>query len=31
MFSDRLELYSPGALPNTVTIDKLPYSQATQC
>ena len=30
MFSDRLELYSPGALPNTVTIDKLPYSQATR-
>ena len=30
MFSDRLELYSPGALANTVTIDKLPYSQATR-
>ena len=30
MFADRLELYSPGALPNTVTIDKLPYSQATR-
>ncbi len=30
MFTDRLELYSPGALPNTVTIDKLPYSQATR-
>lgn len=30
MFSDRLELYSPGALVNTVTIDKLPYSQATR-
>ena len=30
MFADRLELYSPGALANTVTIDKLPYSQATR-
>ena len=30
MFADRLELYSPGALANTVTIDKLPYNQATR-
>lgn len=30
MFADRLELYSPGALVNTVTIEKLPYSQATR-
>ena len=30
MFADRLELYSPGALANTVTIEKLPYSQATR-
>ena len=30
MFVDRLELYSPGALANTVTIDKLRYSQATR-
>ena len=30
MFTDRLELYSPGALANTVTIEKLPYSQATR-
>jgi ATP-dependent DNA helicase RecG len=30
MFADRLELYSPGALANTITIDKLPYSQATR-
>ena len=30
MFTDRLELYSPGALVNTVTIDKLRYSQATR-
>ena len=25
-----MELYSPGALANTVTIDKLRYSQATR-
>ena len=30
MFVDRLELYSPGALANTVTIEKLPYSQVTR-
>ena len=30
MFADRFELYSPGALANTVTIDKLRYSQATR-
>lgn len=30
MFKNRLELYSPGALANTVTIDKLRYSQATR-
>ena len=30
MFADRLELYSRGALANTVTIDKLRYSQATR-
>ena len=30
MFADRLELYSPGALANTVTIEKLSYSQATR-
>ena len=30
MFADRIKLYSPGALPYTVTIDKLPYSQATR-
>ena len=30
MFRDRLELYSPGALANTLTIDKLRYSQATR-
>ena len=30
MFRDRLELHSPGALANTLTIDKLRYSQATR-
>ena len=30
MFADRLELYSPGALANSLTIDKLRYSQATR-
>lgn len=30
MFSDRLELYSPGALANAVTVDNLRYSQATR-
>jgi len=27
MFDDRLELYSPGALPNTLTVESLPYRQ----
>lgn len=30
LFSDRLELYSPGALPNTMTVDSLPYRQANR-
>jgi predicted HTH transcriptional regulator len=30
MFSDRLELYSPGAIPNTMTVDSLPYRQAAR-
>ena len=30
MFTDRLELYSPGALANTVTVDNLRYSQSTR-
>ena len=30
MFDDRLELYSPGSLPNTVSIDSLPLRQATR-
>ena len=30
MFADRLELFSPGALANTVTVENLLYSQATR-
>ena len=30
MFTDRLELYSPGTLENTLTVDDLPYNQATR-
>ncbi len=30
IFDDRLEIYSPGALPNTVTIETLPLRQATR-
>lgn len=30
MFCDRLELYSPGALPNTMTVDSLPFRQASR-
>jgi len=30
MFDDRLEIYSPGALPNTVTIDSIALRQATR-
>ncbi len=30
MFDDRLELYSPGTLPNTITIDNLPLRQVTR-
>ena len=30
IFEDRLELYSPGALPNTVSIESLPLRQATR-
>lgn len=30
MFSNRLELYSPGAIANTMTIDSLPYRQAAR-
>lgn len=27
LFSDRLELFSPGAIPNTMTIESMPYRQ----
>ena len=30
MFADRIELYSPGALANTLTVENLPYNQATR-
>lgn len=30
MFEDRLELYSPGPLPNTVTIESMPLRQSTR-
>lgn len=30
MFDDRLEIYSPGALPNTVTVDSIHLRQATR-
>ena len=30
VFADRLEIYSPGALPNTLTIDSLPFRQFTR-
>lgn len=30
MFDDRLEIYSPGALPNTVTIDSMALRQSTR-
>lgn len=30
MFDDRMEIYSPGALPNTVTIESMPLRQATR-
>ncbi|MBF0438267.1 MAG: putative DNA binding domain-containing protein [Magnetococcales bacterium] len=30
IFDDRLELYSPGALANTITIDSLPLRQVTR-
>lgn len=29
-FADRLELYSPGTLPNTMTVDSLAYRQAAR-
>jgi predicted HTH transcriptional regulator len=30
LFSDRLELFSPGTIPNTMTIESLPMRQATR-
>ena len=30
MFADRLEIYSPGALPNTVTVESLAMRQSTR-
>ena len=30
VFSDRIELYSPGALPNTITVDDLAYRQSSR-
>ena len=30
MFADRIEIQSPGALPNNLTIDDLPHRQATR-
>lgn len=30
MFADRLELYSPGSIPNTMTVDSLPYRQSAR-
>lgn len=30
LFSDRLELYSPGGIPNTMTVESLPYRQASR-
>ena len=30
MFEDRLELYSPGSLPNFMTMESLPYLQSTR-
>lgn len=30
LFEDRLELFSPGAIPNTMTVDSLPYRQSAR-
>ena len=30
VFEDRLEIQSPGALPNNLTVDDMPYRQATR-
>ncbi len=30
MFADRLEIYSPGTIPNTMTVESLIYRQAAR-
>lgn len=30
LFSDRLEIYSPGAIPNTMTVESLPHRQSAR-
>ena len=30
LFEDRLELYSPGTIPNTMTVESLPYRQSAR-
>jgi len=30
LFVDRLEIYSPGTIPNTMTVESLPYRQAAR-
>ncbi|MDE2904460.1 MAG: hypothetical protein OXQ28_00080 [Acidobacteriota bacterium] len=30
LFADRIELYSPGGLPNTITLDEMPYRTFTR-
>ena len=30
LFADRMELYSPGGLPNTITLDEMPYRTFTR-
>ena len=30
VFADRIELYSPGGLPNTITLDEMPYGTFTR-
>lgn len=30
LFADRMELFSPGTIPNTMTVDSLPYRQAAR-
>lgn len=30
LYDDRLEIYSPGALPNSITVESLPWRQSTR-